>query len=181
MTIFSRLLPSVVLLTSSLLAQSAPVSISVEPAHPLIEHRDAEQRLNFDFALRNDSKETVRLIEVEMQVLDAAGRLALKKTVNSDGLRPGIEAVAPSLVGPGKVTDIFNPFYSMPGDVLLAHLEYEFRFLLESTPDQGGGKSAAPSDGFRLRGKDLRRAFRLPHKNTARYARARSRARVGRT
>jgi hypothetical protein len=51
MTMFSRPLTSLVLLTSSLVAQSAPVSLSLQPAHPLIEHRDAEQRLNFDFAL----------------------------------------------------------------------------------------------------------------------------------
>jgi hypothetical protein len=127
MTTYSRLLVSLVLLTPSLLAQSAPVAVSLQPAHPLIEHRDSEQRLNFDFALRNNSKESVRLTEVEMQAFDASGHLALKKTVNSDGLRPGIEAVAPSIVGPAEVTDIFNPFYSLPAEVPVVHLQYEFR------------------------------------------------------
>jgi hypothetical protein len=76
------------------------------------------------------------LTEVEMQVLDTAGRLALKKTVNSDGLRPGIEAVAPTVVGHGEVTDIFNPFYAIPAEVPVVHVIYEFRFLVEGTPDQ---------------------------------------------
>ena len=91
--------------------QATPIFVSIEPAHPVVEHRDGEQRLNFDFAVRNEGKESVRLIEVEVEILDATGRIAMKKTVNSDGLRPGIELVARSLLGPGTVTDLFNPFY----------------------------------------------------------------------
>jgi hypothetical protein len=98
---------------SSAFAQPALVSISIEPAHPFVKHRDGEKGLNFDFAVRNDGKESERLHEIEVQVLDASGRLALKKTVNSDGLRPGMELVAPSLLAPGKLRSIQSVLLSI--------------------------------------------------------------------
>ena len=112
------------------------MSINVEPAHPWIEIRDGEQRLNFDFSLRNQTHDSLRIAAIEMEAFDASGHLALKKTVNSDGLRPGIDVVAPELLGVGQTTDIFNPFFSIADGVPVTRLDYEFRFLVENTPKQ---------------------------------------------
>lgn len=72
-------------------AQERSVTIAVEPLLPLIECRDNQQLLNFDFALHNGGNATLRLREIEVVAFDQSGAVTLKKTVNSNGLRPGIE------------------------------------------------------------------------------------------
>jgi hypothetical protein len=46
--------------------------------------------------------------------------LATRKSVNSNGLRPGIEVVAPAILDPGEVMDVFNPFYFSYGQPIYA-------------------------------------------------------------
>lgn len=115
---------------------SAELTVTVEPASPLIEHRDGRQLLNFDLAVSNRGKSTLRLAEIELSVFDSAGHLVVRKTVNSNGLAPGIDIVAKPLLAPGETEDIFNPFYSL-GDELAVHLmEYTFRYLCEDNEQE---------------------------------------------
>jgi murein DD-endopeptidase MepM/ murein hydrolase activator NlpD len=112
------------------------ILISAEPVVPLIEHRDGSKLLEFDFAVRNDRPDTLRLTEIELSIYDANGELATRKSVNSNGLRPGIEVVAPAILHPGEVMDVFNPFYAFAADVPLATLEFAFRYVVENSPEQ---------------------------------------------
>jgi murein DD-endopeptidase MepM/ murein hydrolase activator NlpD len=107
------------------------VTIAVSPDVPLIEHRDHEQRLNFDLAVTNHTHSTWRLTEIELSVFDSADRLVMRKTVNSDGLAPGVEIVAPPLLKPDGTVDVFNPFYALSDEIALHHLRYSFRYLRE--------------------------------------------------
>jgi murein DD-endopeptidase MepM/ murein hydrolase activator NlpD len=116
--------------------QNAEVSISAAPEVPLIEHRDRQQLLNFDLTVSNHGKSTWRLTEIEVSVFDGSDRLVVRRTVNSDGLAPGIEIVAPPLLTPGEVLDVFNPFYSFSDEVPLHRMQYLFRYLREDNAQE---------------------------------------------
>ncbi len=131
------------LFAAEVCAQSAEpeVAITVSPETPLIEHRDHAQLLNFDLAVANQGKSTLRLTEIEVSVFDAADHVILRKTVNSDGFAPGIEIVAPALLAPGQTIDVFNPFYSFADETPLHHMRYAFRYLREEN-DQSRVRNA---------------------------------------
>lgn len=112
------------------------VTIAVSPEAPLIEHRDHEQRLNFDLAVINHTRSTWRLTEIELSVFDSANRLVTRKTVNSDGLAPGVEVVAPPVLKPDGIVDAFNPFYVLSDEVPLHHVHYSFRYLREDNEQE---------------------------------------------
>lgn len=117
-------------------AQERSVTIAVDPLLPLIECRYNQQLLNFDFALHDGGNATLRLREIEVVAFDQSGAVTRKKTVNSNGLRPGIEVVSLGLLHPGETSDIFNPFFSFRSDVGLSRLQYEFRLVVENTSEQ---------------------------------------------
>jgi murein DD-endopeptidase MepM/ murein hydrolase activator NlpD len=127
-----------VLLVAGGLAQepNPEVTVSALPEVPLIEHRDHEQLLNFDLTVSNHGKSTLRLSEIELSVFDSAGRLVVRKTVNSDGLAPGVEIVAQPLLTSGGTMDIFNPFYSFSDEVPIHHMQYVFRYLREDNEEE---------------------------------------------
>jgi len=126
------------LFSAEICAQNAEpeLSINVFPETPLIERRDHQQLLNFDLAIANRGKSTLRLTEIEVSVLDEGDHLVLRKTVNSDGFAPGIEIAAPALLAPGQTIDVFNPFYSFAEEIPLHHLRYVFRYLREDNPQE---------------------------------------------
>jgi murein DD-endopeptidase MepM/ murein hydrolase activator NlpD len=116
--------------------QHAEVNVSTAPEVPLIERRDHQQLLNFDLTVSNHGNSTWRLTEIELSVFDTADRLVTCRTVNSDGLAPGIEIVAPPLLTPGEVRDVFNPFYSFPDELPLHRMQYVFRYLREDNEQE---------------------------------------------
>ena len=117
-------------------AADSNISISVTPAIPLIEHHGCQQLLNFDLVVSNHGSSKLHLTEIELSVFDFSDHLVSRRTVNSDGLAPGIAMVAKSLLKPGETVDIFNPFFSFDDHVQLQKLEYKFRYRLENTPAQ---------------------------------------------
>jgi murein DD-endopeptidase MepM/ murein hydrolase activator NlpD len=112
------------------------VAVSAAPQSPLIERRDHQQLMNFDLTVSNPGKSTWRLTEIELSVFDDADRLVVRRTVNSDGLAPGIEIVAPALLAPGAVMDVFNPFYSFSDEVPIHRMQYVFRYLREDNEQE---------------------------------------------
>ncbi len=112
-------------------ASDSGLSVTAQPDVPLIEHRDGQQLLNFDLAVSNHDKSTLRLSEIQVSVFDFDGRLVSRRTVNSDGLAPGVEIVAKALLAPGDTVDIFNPFYSFPDGTPIHRMEYVLHYLLE--------------------------------------------------
>jgi hypothetical protein len=61
-----------------------PVTIESAPQHPIIEVLDDRQSLNFDMIVRNTSKETLRISQIELSVYDSANQLALRRSLNTD-------------------------------------------------------------------------------------------------
>jgi murein DD-endopeptidase MepM/ murein hydrolase activator NlpD len=107
------------------------LAIVVMPQPPLIEVRDGQQLLNFDFVVRNAGKSTLRLTEIEVSAYDSEKQLVLRKTVNSNGLSPSVDIVAKPTLGSGEIVDVFNPFYSFAETMPLERLEYAFRYVRE--------------------------------------------------
>lgn len=116
--------------------QNAEVTVSAAPEIPLIEHRQHQQLLNFDLVVSNRGKSTWRLTEIELSVFDSEDRLVTRRTVNSDGLAPGIEIVAPPLLAPGETMDVFNPFYIFSDDIPIRRMQYAFRYLRENNQQE---------------------------------------------
>jgi murein DD-endopeptidase MepM/ murein hydrolase activator NlpD len=112
------------------------VTVTFEPSTPLIEHRDGRQLFNFDLVVANSGSHRLHLAEIEISVFDATGKLAMRKSVNSNGLAPGIEAVASQQLNPGETADIFNPFYSLAEEVPVGRMEYALRYQLEDGEQQ---------------------------------------------
>jgi len=115
---------------------SAQVNLQAYPPTPLIEVHDCRQLLNFDIAVTNTGRDTLRLSEIEMTIFDANNRFVLRKTVNSNGLSPGVEIVAKPLLTPGETIDVFNPFFSIGADVPIARMEFTFRYRRENDAAQ---------------------------------------------
>src|SRR5215469_4215828 len=116
--------------------QANEVEVQAFPVTPLIEFRDGRQLLNFDFGITNTGRNVLRLSEIEMTVFNPAGEFVMRQTVNSDGLSPGVNIVSKPLLAPGETVDVFNPFYSLSGDVPISKTTYVFRYLVENNDQQ---------------------------------------------
>ena len=71
-----------------------------------------------------------------MSVYDAAGRLAVRKSINTDAFAPSIEIIGERTLAPGQGLDVFNPFSEFESNVPLAKLTYSFCFLRESSEQE---------------------------------------------
>ncbi|MDB4970737.1 MAG: family metallopeptidase [Myxococcales bacterium] len=123
------------------------VVVTVRPSRPWIERRAGAQALDFDLVVTNDDSSPLRLCEVLLRVYDSANRLVLERTVNSNGLSPGIDVVGTPLLTSGATEDLFNPFDRFDAEVPLVRLEYTLRYRREaSTADQERNRHRLPLD-----------------------------------
>lgn len=83
-------------------ALATNVVITIQPGTPLIEHLPNAQNLQSDFAVHNVSGHTLRVGAINAEVFNKSNRLALSKTMNSNGLRPGIEIIESAPLRPGE-------------------------------------------------------------------------------
>ncbi len=74
-------------------ADEAPVTVEVRPAGVELAPAGPEQLLSVDFVLTSQSSEELTVGAIELSVLDRAGKLQLRSTVNSDGERPSIDVL----------------------------------------------------------------------------------------
>jgi hypothetical protein len=124
-------------LGTPLLGQANEVEVHAFPPTPLIEIRGGRQWLNFDLAVTNADRNTLRLTEIEWTVSNSPGGFVMmRQTVNSDGLSPGVNIVARPLLAPGETVDVFNPFYSLSSGVPISMMKYVFRYLVENNDQQ---------------------------------------------
>jgi hypothetical protein len=122
--------------SARLWGQANEIEVHAFPATSLIEVRDGRQLLNFDLAVTDTCRNTLRLSEIEMTVFSPAGEFAMRQTVNSDGLSPGVNMISKPLLAPGETVDVFNPFYSLASDVPISKMKYVFRYLVENNDQQ---------------------------------------------
>jgi hypothetical protein len=113
-----------------------PVTIESAPQHPIIEVLDDRQSLNFDMIVRNTSKETLRISQIELSVYDSANQLALRRSLNTDAFAPSITVIGKQVLAAGETLDVFNPFFEFESLIPLARLQYLFCLLLESNAQQ---------------------------------------------
>lgn len=72
---------------------SPVVTVRSAPDNPIIELRDANQFLNFDLIVRNMSRLTLRLSEIQLAVYDSTHSLVMMKSLNTDAFAPSIELI----------------------------------------------------------------------------------------
>ncbi len=119
-------------------AMPAPPLVTIQsmPERPIIEVRDGNQFLNFDMAVRNASRLTLRISQIEASVYDSASQLVLRRSVNTDAFAPSIAVIGKQILAPGETLDVFNPFPEFESPVSLVALQYSFCLLRESTEQQ---------------------------------------------
>src|SRR5262249_36500401 len=89
-------------------------------------------RLNFDFTLDNKSAHHLVLSEIELSVFDRKGQIVLRKFINENGFRAGIQTVPLRDLVPGEPITVFNPFVEFDPEVDLHELRYRFTIRSEN-------------------------------------------------
>lgn len=115
---------------------AAQVRVRFMPAQPLIDSTETGQRLSVDFALTNASGNALRLERIDETVLDSSGRLVLARSVNSNGLAPGIAAVNVARIEKSATASLFNPLDLFPVGMPLQRIRFTFFFDREDTAAQ---------------------------------------------
>ncbi|HVP61284.1 MAG TPA: M23 family metallopeptidase [Myxococcaceae bacterium] len=105
----------------------APVTVEVHPAAAALEATEQDQLLSVDFVLTSQSSEELTVGAIELSVLDRAGKLQLRSTVNSDGERPSIDVLGAHRLRPGEPELIMNPFQRLDGALDASELRFDFK------------------------------------------------------
>jgi hypothetical protein len=116
--------------------QAPVVTVRSAPENPIIELRDRNQFLNFDLIVRNVSKLTLRLSEIQLAVYDSTHSLVMMKSLNTDAFAPSIEVIGKQTMAPGEHLDVFNPFFRFESSVPLAELRYSLCLLREENAEE---------------------------------------------
>ena len=141
-----RMLLSCTFFSSLLLAQTigvdspASVRITVQPEHPLIEHRGTVQLLNFDFLLQNTAPHPLHLDRIAVSVWDKNNKLILRRAVDENGRPSSLSIISQGDIPSGGRIGVFNPFYEFGPGIKIEKMSYEFFF---NDPDY---KLATPLD-----------------------------------
>ena len=77
---------------------------------------------------RSDQDWEVQQIDVDVvDVVDSDGNLVLRRTLNSNGIRPAIEILGARKVEKRSQLCVFNPFHTLEIDLSGRRLHYELR------------------------------------------------------
>ena len=109
----------------SLAAQT--VSLKVLPARPLIERSSCCLLVNFDFEVTTAGSDTLQVDEIEATLLDTRGTVLNIRRLHDNGMGPGIATLNQRKVVPGKITTVYNPFFSIDPKLPVATIRYVFR------------------------------------------------------
>jgi peptidase M23-like protein len=110
------------------------VKVTVLPGRPFVEHRGAQQLLNFDLVLDNVGSVPLHLIAVRLAIFDEQAKVIMAKELDENGQPAGITTIARRDLPVGAAIDVFNPFYYFGPEVKLYRLHYEFFFVREGNP-----------------------------------------------
>src|SRR5690348_9024732 len=105
------------------------VSVSIQPATPLIERTAFGQALNFDFRITNTGAAPLQLRAVQVTVRNKAGEVVQVSEVNDNGPASGIAAVTGRDVAVGKGSTVFNPVHTLAAGIEAASLDYHLSFI----------------------------------------------------
>ncbi|HWT02267.1 MAG TPA: M23 family metallopeptidase [Pyrinomonadaceae bacterium] len=115
-------------------AGAESVRVTVRPQQVYVERASSGQLLNFDFLLENLTPDKLRLTAIRVRVLDRAGRLVLKRSLDAHGLSPAIETVPKTEIAGRGSLYLFNPFHTFDGALDIKTLKYEFHFAADAGP-----------------------------------------------
>ncbi|WP_313804141.1 M23 family metallopeptidase [Flavobacterium sp.] len=102
------------------------VVIEPKPEQPIIEKGEHYNYLNFDFVIRNSSKDTLKLTRLEVHLLDKNNQLIQQKFLDNNGTAPSINTIPDRQWNGVAESLIFNPFHEVNN--LTTKLEYTFTF-----------------------------------------------------
>lgn len=108
--------------------QENVADISVEPGKVFVVDEGYSQTLDFDFYIKGTTEETYQIIEVEVKVMDKAGKLVKCRHLRYGGVAPSMLTLPNRELKPNTSIVVFNPFHSFSPDIELAQLRYTFRF-----------------------------------------------------
>ncbi len=109
------LLPAVVL--------AADVELSAIPDRPIIEVSQAQQILNFDLVLHNNTKEELEVSLFELTAVSANGELIAQKRLDTNGM--SILTLTNRVVKPGEKIVLFNPLHSWDKELALSRIRVD--------------------------------------------------------
>jgi Peptidase family M23 len=132
---FVRLALCLLLLCGTRLCCQTPappvLAIQSAPERPIIESSGESKFLNFDLIVRNQTRLSLRITEIQLDVYDSRHHVVLRRSINTDALSPSIAVIGKQTVGPGEILDVFNPFYDFQSAVPLSELQFTFCLLRE--------------------------------------------------
>src|SRR6266536_1126149 len=117
----------------STVTEVSGLSVTVLPAPPYLIATPEARYLNFDFQLRSERSDTLDIDTIQLSVFGRDGQMQLRKSVNQNGVRPGIRTLHRTDIPGGTTISVFNPFHTFPSYVELHRLLYEFFFDVRGT------------------------------------------------
>ncbi|HVF16723.1 MAG TPA: hypothetical protein VNA21_07415, partial [Steroidobacteraceae bacterium] len=102
-------------------AQTPAITLTTEPATPLIEVTRTGQALNFDLLVRNTGRESLEITQFEVTVRDVEGRMIARQSVGQNGNT--IEVIPAREVPAQGHLLLFNPLPLWPADLELVNVE----------------------------------------------------------
>ncbi|HXI11630.1 MAG TPA: M23 family metallopeptidase [Thermoanaerobaculia bacterium] len=102
------------------LVRAADVELTTIPERPLIEVGKAQQMLNFDIVLQNNTKEELEVSLFELTALGAKGELISQKRLDTNGM--SILTLINRVVKPGGKIVLFNPLHSWDEQIQLSRI-----------------------------------------------------------
>ena len=105
------------------LVHAADVDLSTIPDQPLIEVSQAQQILNFDVVLQNNTKEELEVSKFELSALGAKGELIAQRRLDTNGM--SILTLPNRVVKPGEKIVLFNPLHSWAADLPLNRMRLD--------------------------------------------------------
>ncbi|HET8775375.1 MAG TPA: peptidoglycan DD-metalloendopeptidase family protein, partial [Thermoanaerobaculia bacterium] len=103
------------------------VTVQVSPQPAYISADAAGQSLSLDLILENHTAEPLDLDELQISVIDRAGKLVLRRFIDGNGTRPSIRTADVAEVPAGAKTMVFNPFHDFAADVDLNTLKFDLK------------------------------------------------------
>jgi hypothetical protein len=109
------------------------ISVAVAPVPAYLERTDSAQLVNCDLRVRNTSKATFELTELQVSAFDAKGALVFRKLVSGNGVSPSIQTIPNRTLGAEQELLILNPLHAFPLGLELARLAFELTYERSGT------------------------------------------------
>jgi Peptidase family M23 len=139
------------------------IKVATKPDRPFIERRNGQQLINYDLLVKNVGLKTYNLVSIKLQVFDRGGQLELERELNENGKPPALDMIGERLLQPGKVLDIFQPFYAFDAAVDLTRMRFELLFMEQGHPTPRAAISGDDLVSFDVRPRSYNPvAFSLP-------------------